>query len=309
MKIIANKIQIEVDDSGVAVDAQGQPRPVVLLIMGLGMQLIDWPADLVQALVDSGFRVVRFDNRDAGLSQHFDTLGDVKLPRLLWTGLKFRLGWRIKPPYSLQNMADDALGVLDALQIDKAHIVGASMGGMIAQRLALLAPARLLSLVSLMSSSGARGLPEARPEVTRIMLGRPVGKSRQAAIDYSVRLFKTIGSPGFPMSDADLRQRVNASAQRSFNPQGTLRQLLAVFADSARADALAGVSAPTLVVHGKSDPLVPFACGEDTARRVPGARLAGIEGMGHDLSPGVVERLLPLLLAHFNDATAARKKV
>ena len=308
MKIIANGLQIEVNDSGAALDAQGQPRPVVVLIMGLGMQLIDWPAAFVQALVNSGFRVVRFDNRDAGLSQHFDALGDVKLPRLLWTGFKLRLGWRIKPPYSLQAMAADALGVLDALQIEKAHIVGASMGGMIAQRLALLAPARLLSLVSLMSSSGARGLPEARPEVTRIMLGRPVGGSRQAAIDYSVRLFRAIGSPGFPMSDADLRQRVNASAQRSFHPQGTLRQLLAVLADSARADALAGVSLPTLVVHGKSDPLVPFACGEDTARRIPGARLVGIDGMGHDLSPGVVERLLPLLISHFNDATAARKK-
>ncbi|MGH8857694.1 MAG: alpha/beta fold hydrolase, partial [Polaromonas sp.] len=137
MKIRANGIDIEVEDSGAGLDAAGPARPVVLLIMGLGMQLIAWPPAMVQALVDAGMRVVRFDNRDVGLSQHFDHLG---VPKLLWAGLKYRLGWRITPPYSLQDMAADTLGVLDALQIDKAHIVGVSMGGMIAQRLALLAP-------------------------------------------------------------------------------------------------------------------------------------------------------------------------
>ena len=302
MKIRANGIDIEVEDSGAGLDERGRPRPAVLLIMGLGMQLIAWPTEMVQALVNAGYRVVRFDNRDVGLSQHFDALGKTRLPRLLWAGLKFRLGWRIKPPYSLQDMTADALGVLDALQIDKAHVVGVSMGGMMAQRLALLAPSRVMSLASIMSSSGARGLPEARPEVTRVLLSRPDGKGLQGAIDHSVRLFKAIGSPGFPMSDADLRERVTAAAQRSFYPQGILRQMVAVLADSTRAAALAGVAVPTLVVHGKNDPLVPFACGEDTARRIPGARLAGIEGMGHDLPPGAVERLLALLIQHFDTA-------
>lgn len=303
MKIRANNIDIEVEDSGAGLDARGRPRPVVLLIMGLGMQLIAWPTEMVQGLVDAGFRVVRFDNRDAGLSQSFDALGT---PGLLWVGLKYRLGWRITPPYSLQDMAADALGVLDALRIDRAHIVGVSMGGMIAQRLALSAPARVLSLASIMSSSGARGLPAARPEVTRLLLSRPADKSTQAAIEHSVKLFKAIGSPGFAMSEADLRERVTAAHQRSFRPRGIARQMVAVVADTARAAALARVAVPTLVVHGKADPLVPFACGEDTARRIPGARLEGIQGMGHDLPTGVVVRLLALLIPHFTAAVAVR---
>lgn len=303
MKIRANNIDIEVEDSGAGLDARGRPRPVVLLIMGLGMQLIAWPTEMVQGLIDAGFRVVRFDNRDAGLSQSFDALGT---PGLLWVGLKYRLGWRITPPYSLQDMAADALGVLDALRIDKAHIVGVSMGGMIAQRLALSAPARVLSLASIMSSSGARGLPAARPEVTRLLLSRPADKSTQAAIEHSVRLFRAIGSPGFAMSEADLRERVSAAHQRSFRPRGIARQMVAVVADTARVAALARVAVPTLVVHGKADPLVPFACGEDTARRIPGARLEGIQGMGHDLPTGVVVRLLALLIPHFTAAVADR---
>lgn len=301
MKIRANKIDVEVEDSGQALNADGSARPVVLLIMGLGMQLIAWPPEMVRALVDAGFRVVRFDNRDVGLSQHFDALG---APNLLWVGLKHRLGWRIKPPYSLQQMAADALGVLDALQIGKAHIVGVSMGGMIAQRLALLAPARVLSLTSIMSSSGARGLPNARPEVTRVLLSRPASSSLEAAVEHSLGLFKAIGSPGYFMDEAVLRERVTEATQRSFHPQGIVRQMVAIVADSTRAAALADVAVPTLVVHGRADPLVPLACGEDTARRIPGATLAAIEGMGHDLPPGVVERLLELLIPHFDAARA-----
>ncbi|MEO7886131.1 MAG: alpha/beta fold hydrolase [Polaromonas sp.] len=293
MKIKANHIDIEVEDTH---PGDATSRPVVLLIMGLGMQLIAWPPAMVQALVDAGFRVVRFDNRDIGLSQHFDHLGS---PSLLWEGLKFRMGWRIRPPYGVEDMAADALGVLDALKIPKAHVVGVSMGGMIAQRLAVLAPSRVISLVSIMSSSGARGLPEASPAVTRALLSRPAGKGVPAAVDHTVKLLKAIGSPGFPMDDAEIREKVAAAAQRSFHPQGIARQMVAVAADNTRAAALAKVSAPTLVLHGRADPLVPMACGQDTARRIPGARFECIEGMGHDLPPGVVERLLAFLIPHF----------
>jgi pimeloyl-ACP methyl ester carboxylesterase len=301
MQITANGLTIEVEDSGAGLDAQGRPQPVVLLIMGLGMQLTAWPPELVQGLVDAGYRVVRFDNRDAGLSQHFDALGT---PSVLWASLKYRLGWRIKPPYSLQDMAADALGVLDALQIERAHVVGASMGGMIAQRLALLAPQRVLSLSSLMSSSGARGLPGPRPEVARAMLKRPAGNSIDAAMDYAVSMLKVVSGAGFPVSDAALRERARTAVSRSFYPDGVVRQMVAVMADGARADALAQVGAPTLVLHGKDDPLVPFACGEDTARRIPGARLVGIDGMGHDLPSGVVALLLPALMPHLSAAAA-----
>jgi pimeloyl-ACP methyl ester carboxylesterase len=297
MKIKANNIDIEVEDTHPG-DATG--RPVVLLTMGLGMQLIAWPPAMVQAITDAGFRVVRFDNRDIGLSQHFDHFGS---PSLLWEGFKFRMGWRIRPPYSLEDMAADTVGVLDALHIGKAHVVGVSMGGMIAQRVAVLAPSRLLSLSSIMSSSGARGLPEARPAVARVRLSRPAGRGVQAAVDHTVKLLKAIGSPGFPMDDTEIREKVAAAAQRSFHPQGVLRQMVAVAADSARAALLDRVMAPTLVVHGQADPLVPMACGEDTARRIPGARFESIEGMGHDLPPGVVDRLLALLIPHFKAAS------
>jgi pimeloyl-ACP methyl ester carboxylesterase len=296
MKIRANGIDIEVEDSGAGLDAGGQPRPVVLLIMGLGMQLMAWPPDMVQALVDAGYRVVRFDNRDVGLSQHFDHLG---LPNLQWVALKHRLGWRITPPDSLHDMAADALGVLDALQIDKAHIVGVNMGGMIAQRLALLGPARVLSLASIMSSSGARGLPEAKPAVLRALLSRPKGKAREHVIDNFFMVLRTIGSPGFPIEDEMLLERIAVAVDRNYHPAGSLRQMLAIAADTPkRADALARIGAPTLVLHGKADPLVPFGCGEDTARRISGAKLVGIEGMGHDLAPGVVARILPPMIAY-----------
>ena len=301
MKIKANHIELELEDSHPG--AGDSQRPVVLLIMGLGMQLIAWPPAMVQGLTDAGFRVLRFDNRDAGLSQHLDERG---VPNLLWQGLKHRLGLRITPPYSLQDMAADALGLLDALQIKQAHVVGVSMGGMIAQWLALLAPARVLSLTSIMSSSGARGLPAASPEVTRALLSRPADKSLSAAVAHSVRLFKAIGShghsPGFELDDAALRQLVTEAAQRSHYPPGIARQMLAIVADTTRAAALAGMAVPTLVVHGKVDPLVPFACGEDSARRIPGAQLVGIDEMGHDLPPAVVTRLLALLVPHMAHA-------
>ncbi|MES2192097.1 MAG: alpha/beta hydrolase [Pseudomonadota bacterium] len=300
MKIRSNNIDIEVEDTHPA-DTTG--RPVVLLIMGLGMQLIAWPPAMVQALVDAGFRVVRFDNRDAGLSQKFAHLGT---PNLLWEGLKFRLRMTITPRYSLRDMAADALGVLDALNIDKAHVVGVSMGGMMAQRLALLAPARLSSLTSIMSTSGARGLPEASPAVTRVLLKRP-GKGRDAAIDHTVRLLQTIGSPGFPTPQPELREKVAEAAARGFYPPGIVRQMVAIVADTTRAAELKNITAPTLVIHGKADPLVPFPGGEDTARRIPNAALHGIDGMGHDLPPAVVDRILAVLIPHLKATDALQK--
>jgi pimeloyl-ACP methyl ester carboxylesterase len=293
VQVKANGISIEVEDTGA--DGSQAGRPAVLLIMGLGMQLVAWPPAFVQALVDQGFRVVRFDNRDVGLSQHFDQLG---VPNLLWESLKFRVGAAVRAPYTVHEMAADALGVLDALGVAQAHVVGVSMGAMIAQRVALAAPGRVLSLASIMGSSGARYLPGPKPHVMRILFSRPKGSDEQAIVDHLVKVFKVIGSPGFPLDEAALRERVLASVRRSFHPAGTLRQMTAIAADVRRADELPAISVPTLVLHGKDDPLVPFACGHDTARRIPGARFLGISGMGHDLAPGVVERLLEPLVPH-----------
>ncbi len=298
MKLRANGIDIEIEDTHEG-DTTG--RPVVLLIMGLGMQLVAWPPALVQSLVDAGYRVVRLDNRDIGLSEKFDHLS---LPNLLWEGLKYKLGLPVKSPYSLGDMAADTLAVLDALGVAKAHVVGVSMGGMIAQRVAIAAPDRVLSLTSIMSSSGARGLPQAKPQVMRVLLARPAGKDPESVLNHYVRLFKAIGSPGFPMDDAELRERIAAAAKRSFYPAGTVRQMAAIAADSQRAHALGALRVPTLVIHGKADPLVPYACGEDTARRIPGATLVGIEGMGHDLPAGVVQRILEPLIPHLNKSQA-----
>jgi pimeloyl-ACP methyl ester carboxylesterase len=216
----------------------------------------------------------------------------------VWESLKYRVGFAVNAPYSVHDMAADTLGVLDALGIGRAHVVGVSMGAMIAQRAALAAPDRVLTLSSIMGSSGARHLPGPKPQVLRVLLSRPNGTNEPAIVEHYVRLFKVIGSPGFPLDEAALRERVLAGTRRSYHPAGSLRQMAAIAADTRRADELARIRIPTLVLHGKDDPLVPFPCGEDTARRIRGARFLGIEGMGHDLPPGVVERLLQPLVPH-----------
>ena len=301
MKIRANNIDIEVEDSAEG-DPQAKDKPVVLLIMGLGMQLIAWPPQFVHALLDAGYRVVRMDNRDVGLSAHLGHLGK---PKMLWAMMQVRLGLPMRAPYSLADMAADALGVLDALQIERAHVVGVSMGGMIAQRVAIAATRRVISLTSIMSSSGARGLPSAKRHILTLMLSRPQNKSIEAQLEHYVRLFKAIGSPAYPTAEAEMRERILKGIQRSVYPEGTLRQMLAIATDHTRAEELSRIQSPTLVVHGKADPLVPYACGEDTARRIYGAHLVGVDGMGHDLPPIPVAKILDALLAHLR-ATDAR---
>ena len=288
MKIKANGIDIEVEDTGGS-------GPVVVLIMGLGMQLVAWPLQLVDALVAAGYRVIRHDNRDIGLSQKFDHKG---VPNLVWESIKLKFGITPRAPYSLKDMALDTVGVLDALGVAQAHIVGASMGGMIAQRVALAAPGRTLSLISIMSTSGAKGLPNPKAKVIRALMARPKGQDREAILKHYVHLLRVIGSPAFPMEESLVRERISAGLDRSYAPFGTMRQMVAIAADTGRARALANISAPTLVLHGKADPLVPYACCEDTARRIAGARMVGIDGMGHDLPPEVITRLLPPMLGH-----------
>ena len=290
MKIKANGIDIEVEDTG-------GTGPVVVLIMGLGMQLVAWPLQLVDALVAAGYRVIRHDNRDIGLSQKFDDKG---VPNLLWESIKLKLGVTLRPPYSLNDMALDTVGVIDTLGIAQAHIVGASMGGMIAQRVALAAPQRVLSLTSIMSTSGAKGLPTPKPAIIRALMASPKGREREAIMKHYVELLRVIGSPAYPMEESQVRERIMAGLNRSYAPMGTLRQMVAIAADTGRAKELATITTPTLVLHGKADPLVPFACGQDTAQRIPGARLFAIDGMGHDLPPEVIDLMLPSMLEHLH---------
>jgi pimeloyl-ACP methyl ester carboxylesterase len=275
MQISANGISLEVEDHG---SPAGEP---LLLIMGLGMQLVAWHEDFVQSLVHSGFRVIRFDNRDIGLSKSFDPLG---MPHLGWGTVKHLLGLRVSSAYSLVDMANDAAGVLDALGIARAHVCGASMGGMIAQQLAVCHPERVKSLTLMMTSSGSRRLPGPSMRVRGAMLSRPDDpKNIDDVVAHHVSLYKLIGSPGYPASDEWLRKRLTMSVRRSYRPQGTARQLMAIAADGDRSSLLGSIKAPTQILHGAADPLVPVAAGHDLARKIPGAKLDVIDGMGHDL--------------------------
>lgn len=290
MRVQSNGLEFEVESSG------DSNAPAVLLTMGLGMQLVSWPDALVESLVDAGYRVIRYDNRDIGLSSHLDHLG---APNMVWQLLKAKMGFSVDAPYSLQDMAKDALGILDALSISQAHIVGVSMGGMISQRIAINAPKRVLSLTSIMSTSAAPGLPEAKSEVLKAMLNRPKSQRVEDIVSHSASLFQLIGSPAYPQ-DASYLDRLRLGVERAYHPVGVLRQLLAIAADNKRYQLLSEIKCPTLVIHGKRDPLVPIACGKDTADRITGARFVEIEGMGHDLPPGVTKLLSDLIVPHLD---------
>ena len=282
MKVRANGLMIEVDDQG--------PRdaPVVLLVMGLGMQLTGWPDELVALLLGQGLRVVRFDNRDAGLSDGFDHVG---VPSIPLNALRHFLRLPVRAPYALKDMAADAVGVLDALGIARAHIVGASLGGMICQHIAATWPERVASVTLIMTTSGSRRLPGPTMEARRALLSRPASREPEALITHSVEVFTKIGSPAFRLSPAEMRERAAASIARASRPQGSARQLLAIAADGDRTPMLARIQAPTQVIHGVLDPLVPVESGRDLVRRIPGALGDFIEGMGHDLPQALLGRI------------------
>jgi pimeloyl-ACP methyl ester carboxylesterase len=265
----ANGIELAYQEIG---DPDGQP---LLLIMGLAVQMIGWDEDFCAMLAERGFRVIRFDNRDIGHSTMIEAAGVPSRVDML-------MGRRASAPYLLSDMAADMAGLMDHLDIEAAHLVGASMGGMIAQTLAILQPQRVLSLVSMMSTTGNRwlGLPSWKAFGV-VMAHQPHG--REAAIEQAVRTFKTIGSPAYPMDEANFRRMAAASYDRAHNRAGVVRQMHAITASGDRTRALRKLSLPTTVIHGASDPLIRPAAGRATARAIPGARLRVIEGMGHDL--------------------------
>jgi pimeloyl-ACP methyl ester carboxylesterase len=281
MRVAANGIAIEVDDRG---PPDAEP---LLLIMGLGMQLIGWPDEFVQALLARGFRVIRLDNRDAGLSQGFDELG---APPLAWAALRYTLRLPVPTPYTLPEMAADCLGVLDALGIARAHVCGASMGGMIAQHLAAAHPQRLKSLTLMMTSSGARRLPQPSFLVQRALMSRPDGRDPATVVAHLEKLLALIGSPAYRPDPERLRRRLDETVARAWRPAGTARQLIAVAADGDRTPLLGRIAVPTCVIHGEADPLVPVAAGYDLAARIAGAQADVVPGMGHDLPDALFER-------------------
>lgn len=291
-----------------AYEALGNPaHPAIVLIMGLGLQLVAWPDGFCHALVAGGYRVVRFDNRDCGLSARAPAHGRFALMRTIAASL---LKLPVPSPYTLHDMAQDTLVVMHALQIQQAHIVGVSMGGMIGQVLAAAHPQRVLSLTSLMSTSGHPHLQQPAWRVRRVVVGRPAQPNDiESVIDNQTRIVRTIGSPVFQESDQALRERVGRGIRRAYEPAGLTRQVMAIIASGDRRALLRKITAPTLVIHGRDDPLVPLPGGQDTAKHIAGAKLLVIDGMGHDLSPALLPQLAQVILNHCKAESASSPRI
>ena len=285
----ANGITLHYEDAG------DPSAPVMLLVMGFGAQLTLWPDELVDSLVGEGFRVVRYDNRDVGLSQKFD---GVKAPGPVKLTLMSKIGLTPKVPYTLADMAADGIGLLDALDISRAHIVGASMGGMIGQHMAAKYPDRCLSFTQVFSTTGNPRLPQARKEALQALVKRPAGTDEAVLVEHGMMLARTIGSPAYPPEEDRLRERVRAGVRRSHYPEGPTRHLSAILADGDRSKMVRGITVPTLVLHGEDDPLVPCEGGRDTAACIPNAKIRTIPGWGHDLPLELVDELAQEIANH-----------
>lgn len=294
--IHVNQVQLEYQCFGDRRD------PAVLLIMGLGSQMVLWPEALCRRLAAAGYHVIRFDNRDVGLSSKLDHLG---VPPLAWTALRGRLRLSTRVPYRLDDMAADAMGLLNALDIERAHVVGCSMGGMIAQLVAAHWPHRCLSLTALMTSSGNPELPGPSLALRLRMLRRRPA-DREAAIRHGMAFWRSVGGRDHVPSDAELRQRVLLQLDRGCHPPGVARQLAAILAAPSRVPLLRGIRLPSLVVHGSDDPLIPVAAAIDLARHLPQCRLEIIPGLGHELPESLVPEMAQMLLDHLG-AQAQRR--
>ena len=270
-KAKANNIEIEYDSFG---DPSSKP---LLLVAGLGTQMIWWREEFCEKLVDKGFYVIRFDNRDVGLST------------------------KVSAPYNLQDMADDAISLLDALNVDKAHICGASMGGSIVQAMAIKYPARILSLTSIMSTTGRANLPPAKPEAVKLLM-MPAPEERDGYIEYYVNLWRVLHGSGFPFDEEEGREMAAKSYDRSFYPPGIDRQVMAISVSGSRKTKLASVNVPTQIIHGGDDPIVSVEGGKDTAETIPGAELLIIEGMGHALPPEAWPQIIDAISANADKA-------
>jgi pimeloyl-ACP methyl ester carboxylesterase len=268
----------------------------LLLVMGLGTQLIHWDLELCRKLTDRGFHVIRFDNRDAGRS----TKIRAPVPNIV----RAMAGLPIDAPYLLADMADDAVGLLDHLGIERAHVMGVSMGGMIGQTMAIRRPERVLSLASVMSTTGDRRQGRPKLRLWSLFLQR-APRRRDDYVEYFVRVFRMIGSPGYPTDEARIRELAAATYDRGHNPAGTGRQLAAIMASGDRTEQLRRLTVPTVVIHGTDDPLVPFRGGAATARAIPGSEFLAIPGMGHDLPREVWPKIIDAVMANAERATAA----
>lgn len=291
----ANGMDIEYDTAGSPDD------PALLLVMGLGAQMITWDEAFCRLLADQGFFVIRYDNRDVGLSTKLESAG---VPDLQEVAASVLSGQAVSLYYTLEDMADDGMALLGALGIERAHIVGASMGGMIVQAMAIRHPERVLSMCSIMSTTGSREVGQPDPEAVGVLLaGAPA--SREEAIEAGVQAAKILGSPGFPFDADKVRERSAASYDRMNYPQGMMRQIVAILGAEDRTPALRRLKVPTLVIHGEDDKLVTPSGGRATAEAVPGAELLMIPGAGHDLPEGAWPTIVEAIVANTARAVTA----
>ncbi|WP_394561242.1 alpha/beta fold hydrolase [Aquipseudomonas alcaligenes] len=298
----ANRCEVQVPTATADVGAVrlayqsiGNPSdPALLLVMGLGGQLIHWPDEVVASLCQQGFRVIRFDNRDVGLSTW---VGEAPEANLSYEALRYQLGLGANAPYSLRDMAGDALGLMDVLGIQRFHVLGASMGGMIAQHMADLAPQRVESLTLLMTSTSAPGLPAPDAHLLQL-LARREAPDRAAALEQQADLLAALGSPTLAVDRQQLLSEAARSYDRAFNPQGVQRQILAILAEPSRVALLERLHVPTLVVHGTADPLLPVMHGVHVAAHIKGSELKLISGLAHRFQPAFKEPLLAAVLPH-----------
>jgi pimeloyl-ACP methyl ester carboxylesterase len=273
-----------------------EDAPAILLVMGLGVQMLGWDEEFCRMLAGRGYRVVRLDNRDVGHSTKVEGGPRPNVVAAL-------AGDPRSASYTLDDMADDCAGLLDALGVDAAHLVGASQGGMIAQTIAIRHPERVLSLTSIMSTTGDRAVGYPHPEALPALLTRPPA-DRGGFVDFVVTAWRTIGSRAFEIDEEALRAMAGASYDRGIFPDGTARQLVAILASGDRTEALRGIDVPTTAIHGTEDPLIDVSGGRATAAAIPGAKLELIDGMGHDMPRAVWPRLVELITANAERAGA-----
>ncbi|PJI10220.1 MULTISPECIES: alpha/beta fold hydrolase [Clostridium] len=289
----ANEIQIEYEIFG------KNTNPTIVLIAGNGAQLNFWELDFCEMLAQNNLQVIRFDNRDAGLSTKFDAAGIPDMSKIYQAA---KDGKPIKTAYTLEDMSDDVVGLLDTLGIKKAHICGASMGGTIAQVFAYRHPSRICSLISIMSSTGNPNNPQISPETLKIVTATPPN-GRDAYIDYTLCMWKNLWSKGFPFEEERAIRYIEESYDRSYYPQGAVRQNAALVANGDRRQHLSLLTIPTLVIHGTADPLFPVEAGKDTARTIPNAKLLLIKGMGHDMPKGTWKCIVKAIASLVNDTS------
>lgn len=294
--------RISVNNVELAYDLHGSAgAPVILLIMGLGLPQTAWPPRLIELLVAEGFRILTFDNRDTGRSQYFD---HVTTPSVFVQAFRHFLRLPVNSAYRLTDMMRDTTGLLDALDIPSAHVVGVSMGGMIAQLMAIHEPEKVGTLTTIMSTTGNRSLPGAAPAVAKLLAQGPASPAEEDRFAYHRQLRKLIGSPDYPPTEEEVEAFMRRTFDRGMTASGTARQLLAVMAAGSRVSQLRQLDVPSIVIHGDADPLIPVECGRDIANSIPGARMTVFPGMGHDLPKALLPEFSRLIGQHARSAQA-----